>query len=90
MTRLSEHILRVTCVLCLSAVTIVTWVLAAEGFGVRLAETVVRQLLHGMRLSYKKTAKCVTALSSSMPTRTGTPKRCGGRRTTTLSAQIES
>ena len=53
-------------VLCLSAVTIRSllheW-LDAEGLDVR-REWWVRRLLHGMRLSYKKPAKCVKDLHS--------------------------
>ena len=67
MTRLSEHIMRVTDVLCLSAVTIrglvYEW-LDAEELDVRPGFCWVKQLLHGMRLSYKKPAKCVKELHS--------------------------
>ena len=65
-TRLSEHIMRVTDVLCLSAVTIhglvLEW-LDAEGLDVRPGDW-VNQLLRGMRLSCKKPAKCVKELHS--------------------------
>ena len=52
MTRLSEHILRVTDVLCLSTVTI-------RGLlhDVRPSYSWVKRLLHGTRLSFKKSAK---------------------------------
>ena len=64
-TRLSEHIMRVTDVLCLSAVTIrglvYEW-LDAEELDVRPGDTWVRQLLRGMRLSFKKPAKCLKEL----------------------------
>ena len=67
MTRLSEHILRVTDVLCLSAVTIrglvLEW-LDAEGLDVRPGKWWVRRLLHGTRLSHKKPAKCLKELHS--------------------------
>ena len=59
MTRLSEHILRVSDVLCLSAVTIrglvLEW-LDAEGFDVRPSEWWIRRLLHSTCLSHKKPA----------------------------------
>ena len=62
MTRLSEHILRVTDVLCLRAATIrglvCDW-LDAEGLYVRPGCDWVRQLLRGMRLSFKKPVKCL-------------------------------
>ena len=62
-TRLSEHILRVTDVLCLSAVTIRglvhEWLDADD---VRPGKSWVKRLLHGIRLSYKKPAKCVKEL----------------------------
>ena len=67
MTRLSEHILRVTDVLCLSAVTIRGLVLEwpdAEGLDVRPGKWWVRRLLHGIRLSHKKPAKCLKELHS--------------------------
>ena len=67
MTRLSEHIMRVTDVLCLSAVTIhglvLEW-LDAEGLDVQPGYEWVRRLLHGMRLSFKKPAKCLKELHS--------------------------
>ena len=67
MTRLSEHIMEVTDVLCLSAVTIrglvLEW-LDAEGLDVRPGDTWVRQLLRGMHLSFKKPAKCLKELHS--------------------------
>ena len=67
MTRLSEHIMRVTDVLCLSAVTIhglvLEW-LDAEGLDVQPCYEWVRRLLHGMRLSFKKPAKCLKELHS--------------------------
>ena len=67
MTRLSEHIMRVTDVLCLSAVTIhglvLEW-LDAEGLDVRPSYKWVWELLRGMRLSYKKPAKCLKELHS--------------------------
>ena len=67
MTQLSEHIMKVTDVLCLSAVTIrglvLEW-LDAEGLDARPGEWWVRQLLHGMRLSFKKPAKCLKELHS--------------------------
>ena len=66
-TRLSEHIMRVTDVLCLSAVTIhglvLEW-LDAEGLDVRPGKSRVRELLHATRLSYKKPAKCLKELHS--------------------------
>ena len=66
-TRLGEHIMKVTDVLCLSAVTIRglmhEW-LDAEGLDARPGEWWVRQLLHGMRLSFKKPAKCLKELHS--------------------------
>ena len=66
-TRLSEHILRMTDVLCLSAVTIrglvYEW-LDAEGLDVRPGKSWVKQLLRGMRLSFKKPAKCLKELHS--------------------------
>ena len=67
MTRLSEHIMRVTDVLCLSAVTIhglvLEW-LDAEGLDVQPGYAWVRRLPHGMRLSFKKPAKCLKELHS--------------------------
>ena len=61
MTRPSEHIMRVSGVVCLSAVTIRglahDW-LDAEGLDVRLGETWVKKLL------YKKLAKCVKEMHS--------------------------
>ena len=67
-TRLSEHIMRVTDVLCLSAVTIhglvLEW-LDAEGLDVRPSEWWVKKLLRGIRLSFKKPAKCLKELHSS-------------------------
>ena len=67
MTRLSEHIMEVTDVLCLSAVTIrglvLEW-LDAEGLDVRPSKSWVKRLLHGMRLSFKKPAKCLKELHS--------------------------
>ena len=66
-TRLSDHIMRVTDVLCLSAITIhglvLEW-LDAEGLDVRPSYTWVKRLLRGMRLRYKKRAKCVKELHS--------------------------
>ena len=66
-TRLSEHIMKVTDVLCLSAVTVhglvLEW-LDAEGLDVRPGYEWVRRLLHGMRLSFKKPAKCLKELHS--------------------------
>ena len=67
MTRLSEHIMRVTDVLCLSAVTVHGLVLEwrdAEGLDVRPSYKWVWELLRGMRLSYKKPAKCLKELHS--------------------------
>ena len=67
MTRLSERIMRVTDVLCLSAVTIhglvLEW-LDAEGIDVRPCYKWVTRLLRGMRLSSKKPAKCLKELHS--------------------------
>ena len=66
-TRLSEHIMKVTDVLCLSAVTIRSLVhewLDAEGLDVRPSYWWVKRLLHGMRLSFKKPAKCLRELHS--------------------------
>ena len=67
MTRLSEHIMRVTDVLCLSAVTVrglvLEW-LDAEGLDARPCQRWVQQLLRGMRLSFKKPAKCLKELHS--------------------------
>ena len=66
-TRLSEHIMKVTDVLCLSAVTIhglvLEW-LDAEGLDVRPSYQWVWRLLRSMRLSFKKPAKCVKELHS--------------------------
>ena len=66
-TRLSEQILRVTDVLCLSGLTIrglvLDW-LDAEGHDVRPGREWVRRLLRGMRLSFKKPARCVKELHS--------------------------
>ena len=67
MTRLSEHIMQVTDVLCLSAVTIRSLVLEwldAEGLDVHPSDWWVRNLLRGMRLSFKKPAKCLKELHS--------------------------
>ena len=67
-TRLSEHTMRVTDVLCLSAVTIRGLVHEwrdAEGLDVRAGATGVKQLLRGMRLSHKKPAKCLKELHST-------------------------
>ena len=67
MTRLSEHIMRVTDVLCPCAVTIRGFVhewLDAEELDVRPGYSWVKQLLHGMRLSCKKPAKCLKELHS--------------------------
>ena len=67
MTRLSEHIMRITDVLCLSAVTLQRLVhewLDEMGFDVRTCREWVRKLLHGMRLSFKKPAKCLKELHS--------------------------
>ena len=62
-----KKIMRVTDVLCLSAVTIhglvLEW-LDAEGVDVRPSNTWVEQLLRGMRLSIQKPAKCVKELLS--------------------------
>ena len=67
MTRLSEHIMKVTDVLCLSAVTIrglvYEW-LDEAGLDVRPGYSWVKQLLHGMHLSFKKPAKCLKELHS--------------------------
>ena len=66
-TRLSEHIMRVTDVLCLSGLTIHSPVLDwfdAKGHDVRPAREWVRRLLRSMRLSYKKPAQCVKELHS--------------------------
>ena len=66
-TRLSESVMRVTDVLCFSAVTIHDLVLEwldAEGLDVRPGKWWVKKLLHGMRLSDKKPAKCVKELHS--------------------------
>ena len=67
MTWLSEHIVRVTDVLCLSTLTspglVLDW-LDAEGHDVRPGREWARRLLYGMRLSYKKLAKCVKELHS--------------------------
>ena len=65
MTRLSEHIVRVSVVLRFSAVTIRSLVhewLDTEGLDVRPGREWVRQLLHGVSLSCKKPAKCVKEL----------------------------
>ena len=65
MTRLNEHITRVSDVLCLSAVTISSLVrdsLEAQVLDVRPGKWWVRQLFHGMHLSCKKPAKCVKEL----------------------------
>ena len=67
MTRLSEHIMRVSDVLRFSAVTItslVLWWLDTEGLDVRPSQSWVQRLLSGMHLSYKKPAKCVKELHS--------------------------
>ena len=66
-TRLSEHILRVTDDLCLSGLTIHGLVLDsldAEGHNVRPGREWVRRLLRGVRLSFKKPARCVKELHS--------------------------
>ena len=66
-TRLSEHIMQVTDVLCLSAVTIRSLVLEwldAEGLDVHPSDWWVKNLLRGMRLSFKKPAKCLKELHS--------------------------
>ena len=70
-TRLSEHIMRITDVLCMSAVTIhgihglvLEW-LDAEGLDVRPSYQWVWRLLRGMRLSFKKPAKCGKELHSN-------------------------
>ena len=64
-TRLSEHIMKVTDVLCLSSIRslVYEW-LDAEGLDVRPGDTWVKQLLRGMRLSFKKPAKCLKDLHS--------------------------
>ena len=66
-TRLSEHIMKVTDVLCLSAVTIhglvLEW-LDAEGLDVRPGYKWVWRLLRGMCLTFKKPAKCLKELHS--------------------------
>ena len=66
-TRLSEHIMKVTDVLCLSAVTIhgllLEW-LDAEGLDVRPSYHWVWRLLRGMRLSHNTPAKCSKELHS--------------------------
>ena len=84
-TRLSEHILRVTDVLCLSSVTIRGLVrdwLDAKGLDVRPSKWWVNQLLHGMRLSCKQAAKCVKELHNPEQqhahTRTGSSSSCAG------------
>ena len=63
----SEHIMRVTDVLCLSVVTIhglaLEW-LDAEELDVRPGQLWVKKLLHGMLLSCKKPAKCMKELHS--------------------------
>ena len=59
--------MKVTDVLCLSAVTLQRLVhewLDAEGFDVRPGKSWVRELLHGMRLSFKKPARCLKELHS--------------------------
>ena len=67
MTRLGEHIMRVTDVLCLSAATIrglvLEW-LDAEGLDGRPGDTWVKRLLRGMCLSSKKPDKCLKELHS--------------------------
>ena len=67
MIQLGEHTMRVTDVLCLSAVTIrglvLEW-LDTEELDVRPGDTWVRQLLRGMCLSFKKPAKCLKELHS--------------------------
>ena len=59
--------MEVTDVLCLSAVTIrglvLEW-LDAEGLDVRPSQSWVQRLLRGMRLSFKKPAKCLKELHS--------------------------
>ena len=67
MTRLSEHIQRVTDLLCLSAVTVSGLVLEwldAEGLDARPCQSWVQRLLRGMHLSHKKPAKCLKELHS--------------------------
>ena len=62
----TRHIMKVTDVLCLSAVTIHFLVhewLDAEGLDVRPCYSWVTSLLRGMRLSFKKPAKCLKELS---------------------------
>ena len=64
-TQLSEHILRVTNVLCgLTIHSLVLDWLDAEGHDVRPGREWVRQLLRRVRLSFKKPAKCVKELHS--------------------------
>ena len=61
------RIMQVTDVLCLSAVTIRSLVLEwldAEGLDVHPSDWWVRNLLRGMRLSFKKPAKCLKELHS--------------------------
>ena len=71
-TRLSEHIMKVTDVLCLSAVTIhglvLEW-LDAEELDVQPGYECVRRLLHGMRLSFKKVRQVLE----------GAPQPCSAR-----------
>ena len=78
-TRLSEHNLRVSDVLCLSAVTIRSLVrewLDAEGLDVRPCREWVRKLLRGMRLSFKKPALCVKELHSPEQQHANTHRLC--------------
>ena len=96
MTRLSEHIMRVTDVLCLSAATVRglvhEWV-DAEGLDARPCQRWVQQLLRGMRLGFKKPAKSLKELHSpaaSTPTRSGSSSSCAGSWTSTQSAQTAS
>ena len=93
-TRLSEHIMRITDVLCLSAVTIRSLVfdcLDAEGLDVGPSYRWVTRLLHGMRLSLKKPAKCLkTVLSTSTPTRTSSSSSFAGSWRRTQSALTAS
>ena len=61
-TRHSEHIMRVTDVFCSSAITVhglVLECLDAEGLDARPGHEWVRRPLRGMRLSFKRPAKCL-------------------------------
>ena len=89
--------MKVTDVLCLSAVTthglVLEW-LHAEGLDVRPSYPWVWRLLRGMRLSFKKPAKCLKELHSPALQEANTHrlfiKLCWLMDKSTLSAQTAS